>query len=50
MDAASDNAQELLDELTKEYNHERQGAITQEIIEVSAGARAKKQKEGGARK
>ena len=50
MDAASDNAQELLDELTKEYNHERQGAITQEIIEVSAGARAKKKKEGGARK
>lgn len=50
MDAASDNAQELLDALTMEYNHERQGAITQEIIEVSAGARAKKKKEGGARK
>ena len=50
MDAASDNAQELLDALTMEYNHERQGAITQEITEVSAGARAKKQKEGGARK
>ena len=50
MDAASDNAQELLDALTMEYNHERQGAITQEITEVSAGARAKKKKEGGARK
>lgn len=50
MNAASDNAQELLDALTKEYNHERQGAITQEITEVSAGARAKKKKEGGARK
>lgn len=44
MDAASDNAQELLDALTMDYNHERQSAITQEITEVSAGARAKKKK------
>ena len=50
MDAASDNAQELLDALTMEYNHERQSAITQEITEVSAGARAKKKREEGARR
>ena len=43
MDAASDNADELVRALTAEYNHERQSAITQEITEVSAGARAKKQ-------
>lgn len=29
-------------ELQLEYNHERQGAITSEITEVSAGARSKK--------
>ncbi len=45
MDSANQNAQELLDALTLEYNHERQGAITQEITEISAGARAKKQHE-----
>lgn len=41
MDYASDNAQELLDRLLSEYNHERQSSITQEITEVSAGARAR---------
>ena len=40
MDAANRNEEDLLHELTLEYNHERQGAITQEITEVSAGARS----------
>ena len=43
MDSANQNAQELLEALKVAYNHERQSAITQEITEVSAGARAKKQ-------
>lgn len=44
MDAANRNAQELLDELSVQYNHIRQGAITQEITEVSSGAKSMKQK------
>lgn len=40
MDAANRNAEELLENLQREFNHERQSAITQEITEVSAGARA----------
>lgn len=42
MDAANRNAQTLLDELTVQYNHIRQGAITQEITEVAAGAKSMK--------
>ncbi|MDE7244927.1 MAG: ATP synthase F1 subunit gamma [Oscillospiraceae bacterium] len=38
MDSANRNAQELLDELSAQYNHIRQSAITQEITEISAGA------------
>ena len=38
MDSANRNAQELLDELSMQYNHIRQSAITQEITEISAGA------------
>ncbi len=44
MDSANRNAEELIDKLTIEYNHTRQAAITQEITEISAGARAKKKK------
>lgn len=44
MDSANRNAEKLLDELSLEYNHVRQGAITQEITEVSAGAKSMKQK------
>ena len=44
MDSANRNAEELIEKLTVEYNHTRQAAITQEITEVSAGARAKKKK------
>ena len=44
MESADRNAQELIDKLKIEYNHTRQAAITQEITEVSAGARAKRKK------
>lgn len=42
MDAANDNAEELLGSLNLEYNHVRQGAITREITEISAGFRGQK--------
>ena len=42
MSAANDNAEALLSELKIEFNRIRQGAITQEITEVAAGARAQK--------
>ena len=41
MDSANRNAQQLLDQLSLEYNRARQAAITQEITEVSAGAKAR---------
>lgn len=44
MDSANRNAQNLLDELSLQYNHIRQGAITQEITEVAAGAKSMKRK------
>jgi F-type H+-transporting ATPase subunit gamma len=40
MDSANDNASDLLDTLEKQYNHLRQNAITQEITEISSGARS----------
>ena len=43
MDSANKNAESLLAELQIEYNRVRQAAITQEITEVAAGARAQKQ-------
>ena len=46
MDAANRNAQKILDELQMRYNHVRQGAITQEITEISAGAQAQRNREG----
>lgn len=42
MNSANDNADNLLSELSLTYNHLRQSAITQEITEVSAGARAQR--------
>ncbi len=42
MDSANQNAEKLLGELSMQYNRVRQSAITQEITEVSAGARAQK--------
>ena len=44
MDSANDNASELLDQLRLEYNHLRQNAITQEITEISSGARSLRSK------
>ena len=44
MDSANTNADELLGRLRVEYNHLRQNAITQEITEVAAGAKAKRKK------
>ena len=38
MDSANDNAEELLKQLSVEYNKARQASITQEITEVVAGA------------
>jgi F-type H+-transporting ATPase subunit gamma len=38
MEAASDNAVEMIEKLTLLYNRERQAAITTEILEVVAGA------------
>lgn len=47
MDSANKNAQKLLDELSVQYNHIRQNAITQEITEVSSGAKALRKNKGG---
>ena len=52
MNAADQNAEELLKDLPVQFNRARQAAITQEITEVSAGERAqrsKKEKEGDLR-
>ncbi|TPV93499.1 MAG: ATP synthase F1 subunit gamma [Myxococcales bacterium FL481] len=42
MDAATDNASELIGELTLEYNRERQAAITKELMEIIGGSEALK--------
>ena len=42
MDAATDNASELIADLTLEYNRERQAAITKELMEIIGGAEALK--------
>ena len=42
MKNATDNASDLVDDLTLEMNKERQGAITQELTEISAGVEAMK--------
>ena len=40
MDSATSNAEELIDKLGLQYNRARQGAITQELTEIVAGANA----------
>jgi F-type H+-transporting ATPase subunit gamma len=40
MKAATDNAEELIEDLTREYNQARQAQITQEIMEIVGGAEA----------
>ena len=42
MDSANQNAEKLLGELSLEFNRVRQAAITQEITEISAGAKAQR--------
>ena len=42
MSSANQNAQKLLGELSMQYNRVRQAAITQEITEVSSGAKAQR--------
>ena len=44
MDSANRNSQEILNDLKVQYNHTRQSMITQEITEISAGAKAMKRK------
>ncbi|MDP8970241.1 MAG: F0F1 ATP synthase subunit gamma [Actinomycetota bacterium] len=43
MKAATDNAEELIDDLQREANSARQAAITSEIAEITAGAEALQQ-------
>lgn len=38
MDAATKNAEDMIADLNLKYNRARQGAITQEITEIVAGA------------
>ena len=47
MDSANQNAEKLLEELALQFNRVRQSAITQEITEISAGARAQRQRKEG---
>ncbi len=42
MSSANTNAEKLLDELNRQYNHTRQSDITKEITEISSGARSQK--------
>ena len=38
MESATDNAKEMIDKLSLEYNRARQASITQELTEITAGA------------
>jgi len=40
MDNATTNAEELIDDLTLEYNRARQNAITMELLDIASGAEA----------
>jgi F-type H+-transporting ATPase subunit gamma len=40
MESANDNAKEMLEDLQLAFNHARQAAITNEIIEIVAGSEA----------
>ncbi len=42
MSAASNNAEEMINTLTVDYNKARQGAITQELVEIVSGANSVK--------
>lgn len=49
MYAANTNAESILEDLTLQYNRARQAAITQEITEVSSGAKAQQRKHNTAK-
>jgi F-type H+-transporting ATPase subunit gamma len=40
MKNATDNANDLIEDYTLEYNNARQAAITQELAEITGGAQA----------
>ena len=40
MDNATSNAEELIEDLTLQYNRARQNAITMEILDITSGAEA----------
>ena len=40
MDSATNNAEDMIASLSLKYNRARQGAITQELTEIIAGADA----------
>ena len=42
MEAATDNAGEMIDDLTLLYNRTRQAAVTKEILEVVVGSESLK--------
>ncbi|HHX59474.1 MAG TPA: F0F1 ATP synthase subunit gamma, partial [Epulopiscium sp.] len=42
MSAATDNAEEMIEDLSIQYNRARQDAITQELSEIVGGAEALK--------
>ena len=50
MEAATDNADKLLHDLNILYNRARQAQITQEITQVSSGARAQRKKRNNKKK
>ena len=50
MHSANENAEKILARLSVEYNRLRQAAITQEITEISSGAKAQKRKREHIRK
>jgi F-type H+-transporting ATPase subunit gamma len=41
MKNATENAEELIDDLTLSYNKVRQANITREMVEIASGARAR---------
>ena len=42
MDSATNNAKEMISQLTLQYNRARQAAITKELMEIVSGAEALK--------
>jgi F-type H+-transporting ATPase subunit gamma len=42
MDSATNNANDMIDRLTLQYNRARQAAITKELMEIIGGAEALK--------